>query len=87
LPPDAQPSEKDRLIEEQKETIEDLKRALSGFEANLGEPLRKVKEDVEAEFRDQILELEKAKGERQAWAEELVKQLEREKQVRRFVDD
>ena len=87
MPPDAQPSEKDRLIEEQKETIEDLKRALSGFEANLGEPLRKVKEDVEAEFRDQILELEKAKGERQAWAEELVKQLEREKQVRRFVDD
>lgn len=82
LPPDAQPSEKDRLLEEQKMTIEDLRRALAGFEANLGEPLRKVKEDVEEEFREQISKLEEAKKETDAWAEELVRQLEREKQHR-----
>ena len=62
-------------------TIEDLKRALAGFEANLGEPLRKVKEDVEEEFREQVTKLENAKKDADAWAEELVRQLEREKQV------
>jgi centromeric protein E len=81
LPADAQPSEKDRLLEEQRLTIEDLRRAISGFEANLGEPLRKVKEDVEEEFRGKIAQLDSAKNEADAWAEELVKQLEREKQV------
>lgn len=81
LPADAQPSEKDRLLEEQRLTIEDLRRALAGFEANLGEPLRKVKEDVEEEFRARMLTLESTKKEADAWGEELVRQLEREKQV------
>jgi centromeric protein E len=82
LPADAQPSEKDRLLEEQRLTIEDLRRALAGFEANLGEPLRKVKEDVEEEFRERLTKLENTNKEAEAWAQELVRQLEREKQVR-----
>jgi centromeric protein E len=81
LPPDASLSEKDQLIKEQASTIEDLRRALSGFEANLGEPLRKVKEDVEAEFRDQIKEMEEKLRDKEAWSSELVRQIEREKQV------
>jgi centromeric protein E len=86
LPVDAQPSEKDRLLEEQRLTIEDLRKALAGFEANLGEPLRKVKEDVEEEFREKMTKLENANKEAEAWAAELVRQLEREKQVHPFAE-
>lgn len=82
---DARPSEKDDLIGEQRETIEDLRRALRGFEANLGEPLRKVKEDVQAEFKEEIARMEAAIQEKEAWAAELVRQIEREKQVSRDI--
>jgi centromeric protein E len=82
LPSDATPPEKDRLLEEQRDTIEDLRRALRGHEANLGEPLRKVREDVEAEYSVRLKHLENHQKEKDAWVDELIKQIEREKQVR-----
>lgn len=81
LPADAPSDEKDRLIAEQTKTIRELEIAIRGYEDNLGEPLRKVKEDVEKEWA-QKLEEEKKKSEKsERWAEEVVKALEKEKKV------
>ena len=81
LPADASSDEKDRLIAEQTKTIRELEIAIRGYEDNLGEPLRKVKEDVEKEWAGK-LEEERQKSERsERWAEEVVKALEKEKKV------
>ena len=50
LPPDAPECEKDKLLSEQAKTIRELEFVVKGYEDNLGEPLRKVKEDVEREW-------------------------------------
>ncbi|KAJ7672724.1 P-loop containing nucleoside triphosphate hydrolase protein [Mycena rosella] len=46
-----------------------------GYEENLGEPLRAVREDVEKEWQGKL-------DEKDAWAAELVRQLEKEKKMR-----
>ena len=81
LPADAPESEKDRLIAEQTKTIRELEIVVRGYEENLGEPLRAVKEDVEKEWSVKLEAEIKVREEKEAWAEQLVLQLEKEKQV------
>ena len=81
LPPDAPDSEKDKLIADQTKTIRELEIVIRGYEENLGEPLRAVREDVEHEYEGKLEEERKKREEKEAWAEELVKQLEIEKAV------
>ena len=50
MPADAPDAEKDKLITEQAKTIRELELVVRGYEENLGEPLRQVKEDVEKEW-------------------------------------
>lgn len=52
-----------------------------GYEDNLGEPLRAVREDVEKEWVGKFEEEVKKREEKEAWASELVRQLEKEKKV------
>lgn len=56
--------------------------AIRGYEDNLGEPLRAVREDVEKEWVGKVEDEVKKRKESERWAAEVVKQLEREKQVR-----
>jgi len=70
---------------EQGKTIRELEIVVKGYEDNLGEPLRAVREDVESEWQLKLDEEVKKKQEKEAWADELVKQLEREKKVRSAV--
>jgi centromeric protein E len=81
LPPDAPESDKDRLMVEQARTIKELEIVVRGYEDNLGEPLRAVREDVEKEWKTKLEAERKMREEKELWANELVKQLEREKQV------
>ena len=81
LPPDAPESEKDKLIMEQGKTIRELEIVVKGYEENLGEPLRAVREDVESEWQVKLDEEIKKRQEKEAWADELVKQMEKEKKV------
>jgi centromeric protein E len=48
----------------------------------LGEPLRAVREDVEKEWVGKVEAEVKKREESEQWAAEVVKQLEKEKQVR-----
>lgn len=82
LPSSASENEKDKLISEQAKTIRELEIAIRGYEDNLGEPLRAVREDVEKEWVGKVEEEVKKRKESERWAAEVVKQLEREKQVR-----
>ena len=66
---------------EQGKTIRELEIVVKGYEDNLGEPLRAVREDVESEWQVKLDEEVKKRQEKEAWADELVKQLEREKKV------
>lgn len=81
LPVDAPEHEKDKLISEQTKTIRELEIVVRGYEENLGEPLRAVKEDVEKEWIGRVEKEMKMKQEKEAWAAELMKQLEKENQV------
>ncbi|KZV67173.1 kinesin-domain-containing protein [Peniophora sp. CONT] len=82
LPPDAPESDKDRLLADQARTICELEIAVRGYEENLGAPLRQVREDVEREWTEKVENEAKKVREKEAWAEELVKQLEKEKKMR-----
>lgn len=66
---------------EQARTIKELEMVIRGYEDNLGEPLRAVREDVEKEWKTKLEAERKAREEKELWANELVRQLEREKQV------
>lgn len=66
---------------EQSKTIRELEIVVRGYEDNLGEPLRAVREDVEKEWVDKFEAAVKLREEKEAWAAELVRQLEREKKV------
>lgn len=60
---------------------------MCGYEDNLGEPLRQVREDVEREWEGRVAEEVTRREEKEAWAAELVKQLEKEKKVRMTLED
>lgn len=81
LPPDAPESEKDKLLSEQAKTIRELEFVVKGYEDNLGEPLRKVKEDVEREWGMRLDKEVKHREEQAAWANEVVRQLDKERKV------
>ncbi|OJA19520.1 hypothetical protein AZE42_03209 [Rhizopogon vesiculosus] len=87
LPPDASETEKDKLIAEQAKTIRELEIVVRGYEDNLGEPLRADREDVEKEWVDKLEEEVKKREEKEAWASELVRQLEKEKKLRTKLED
>ncbi|PSR70948.1 hypothetical protein PHLCEN_2v13170 [Hermanssonia centrifuga] len=82
LPPDAPESEKDKRLADQAKTIRELEIVVKGYEDNLGEPLRKVKEDVEREWAVRLEKEVKLREEKDEWADELVKQLDKEKKLR-----
>ena len=81
LPSDAPESDKDKLLAQQAKTIRELEIVVKGYEDNLGEPLRQVKEDVEREWSVKLDKEIKSKEEKAAWADELVRQLEKERKV------
>lgn len=81
IPADAPDAEKERLLVEQARNIKELELVIAGYEDNLGEPLRQVKEDVEKEWKVKVDAERKIREEKEAWANELVRELEREKQV------
>jgi centromeric protein E len=81
LPPDAPEEDKDKLIAELQRTNRELTFAVQGYEENLGEPLRAVKEDVEKEWRGKVESLEQELDGSRAWVIEVLKELEKEKQV------
>ncbi|KAI0059583.1 kinesin-domain-containing protein [Artomyces pyxidatus] len=82
LPPDAPESEKDKLIAEQAKTIRELEIVVRGYEENLGAPLRAVREDVEKEWIVKVEHEARLRAEKEAWATELVRELEKEKKMR-----
>ena len=81
LPPDAPESDKDKLLTEQAKTIRELEIVVKGYEENLGDPLRAVREDVEKEWGAKLEAEVKLREEKEAWADELVKQLDKERRV------
>ena len=83
---DAPESAKDQLIAEQSKTIRELEIVVRGYEDNLGEPLRAVREDVEKEWVDKFDKEVKLREQKEEWAAELVRQLEKEKKVRWFLE-
>ncbi|GJJ13420.1 hypothetical protein Clacol_007674 [Clathrus columnatus] len=87
IPADAPDAEKERLLVEQARTIKELEMVIRGYEDNLGEPLRQVKEDVEKEWKVKVDAERKVREEKEAWANELVRQLEREKQIRTKLEE
>ncbi|THH07214.1 hypothetical protein EW145_g3540 [Phellinidium pouzarii] len=87
LPADAPDNEKDKLIAEQTKTIRELEIVVRGYEDNLGEPLRAVKEDVEHEWSEKLAVEQALRTEKEAWAEELMRQLEKEKSMRQKMEE
>jgi centromeric protein E len=81
LPHDATEDEKDKLIAELQRTNRELNLAVQGYESHLGEPLRVVKEDVEKEWKEKLDLLERELESNKEWVREVVKELEKEKQV------
>lgn len=69
------------MIQDQAKTIRELEIVVRGYEDNLGEPLRAVREDVEKEWMGKLDEEIQKREEKERWATELVKQLEKEKKV------
>lgn len=69
------------MIQDLQRTVKEFEIVCTGYEENLGEPLRKVKEDVEREWKPKVAELEKKLEEKDDYVLELEKALERTKQV------
>ncbi|TFK52657.1 kinesin-domain-containing protein [Heliocybe sulcata] len=87
LPPDAPEDSKDRHIAKQAKTIRELEIIVAGYEDHLGEPLRAVREDVEREWEVKLEKEAKLRREKEVWAEELVKQLEKERKMRNKLEE
>ncbi|KAH9924668.1 kinesin-domain-containing protein [Epithele typhae] len=87
LPPDAPEGEKDRVLGEQAKTIRELEIVVKGYEENLGEPLRAVREDVEKEWAERLEREVRLREEKEVWADELVKQLEKERRTRQKLEE
>ena len=69
------------MLNEQAKTIRELEIVVKGYEENLGEPLRAVREDVEKEWADKLQREVRKREDKEAWADELVRQLEKERKV------
>ena len=69
-------------MSEQAKTIRELEIVVKGYEENRGEPLRAVREDVEKEWAEKLQKEKRKREEKEAWADELVRQLEKERRVR-----
>lgn len=82
ISPDASETDKDKIIADQQKSIRELEIVVRGYENNLGEPLRQVREDVEHEWEGRVAAEVKRREETEAWANELVKQFEKEKKTR-----
>ena len=82
LPADVPESKRDKLIECQSKTIQEVEIIIKGYEENLGEPLRAIKEHIEKEWILKLKGETKIKEEKEAWANELVRELEKEKSLR-----
>lgn len=54
---------------------------MKGYEENLGEPLRAVREDVEKEWAAKLEREVGVRVEKEVWADELVKRLDKERKV------
>ncbi|KAJ3547484.1 hypothetical protein NMY22_g1637 [Coprinellus aureogranulatus] len=87
LPIDAPEEEKAKMIADQAKTIRELEIVVAGYEQNLGEPLRAVKEDVEREWEVKLAEEVKRREEKERWAQELAKELEKEKKLRKKLEE
>lgn len=87
LPPDAPEGEKDKLMMDQGKTIRELEIVVKGYEDNLGEPLRAVREDVECEWQEKLDVEIKKREEKELWADELARALEKEKKARLKLED
>ena len=81
LPADAPESEKDARLAEQAKSIRELEIVVQGYEEHLGAPLRQVQEDVEREWAVKLEREVRVREEKAAWADEVVRQLDREKKV------
>lgn len=81
LPVTAPVSEKDQLIAEQAKTIRELEIVVRGYEDNLGEPLRAVREDVEKEWEVKVEAERKRREDSEAYSAQVVQEMEKEKKV------
>ncbi|KAG7445566.1 kinesin-domain-containing protein [Guyanagaster necrorhizus] len=86
-PPIPPENERDKMIADQAKVIKELEIVVRGYESNLGEPLRAVREDVEREWMGKVGDEVRKREEKERWADELVKQLEKEKHMRIKVED
>ncbi|KAJ7644147.1 kinesin-like protein [Roridomyces roridus] len=73
--------EKDRMIAEQARTIKELENVVKGYE---GEPLRAASED---EWQTKLDAQRRVIEEKEAWAAELVRELEKEKKLRTQLEE
>ncbi|KAL1663619.1 P-loop containing nucleoside triphosphate hydrolase protein [Schizophyllum commune] len=82
LPADAPDDEKDKLILKLTNENRELNIVVKGYENNLGEPLRAVREDVEREWQGKLdMEIQR-RLDVERWSEELVRQLDRQRKTR-----
>ncbi len=85
-PADASPEEKDRLIAEQARLIRELESYEEKKSTGVGEEmeveLRRVRDEIETEWEAKFDEERKVREEKERWAEEVVKALEKEKKTR-----
>ncbi|KAL1749329.1 kinesin protein [Schizophyllum fasciatum] len=86
LPADAPDDEKDKLILQLTKDNRELNVVVKGYENNLGEPLRAVREDVEREWQGKLdMEIQR-RLDVERWSEELVRQLDRERKTRQALE-
>ncbi|KAF7365202.1 Kinesin-like protein [Mycena venus] len=78
----AMEDEKDKRIAEQARTIRELETVVREYEESAVQPPRVDREDVEKEWQAKLDAERKVVAEKEAWAAELVRQLEKEKKVR-----
>ncbi|KAJ7675811.1 kinesin-domain-containing protein [Mycena polygramma] len=78
----ASDDEKEKLISEQARTIRELEIAVRGYEEIQGQPQGTVREEVEKEWQDKLDAERRVVAEKDAWARELVRELEKEKKMR-----
>ncbi|KAJ7109744.1 kinesin-like protein [Mycena crocata] len=78
LPASTPEDDKDKLIAEQGRTIRDLENVVRGYEENVGQSAKEVEKEWQAKLDAECKVVE----EKEAWARELVRQLEKEKKMR-----